>query len=706
MNADFSFLTRLAFQRRLLLACGTVALVLLAALPMARMLAAGGWTAARIVFFALFLLLFAQVVFAFLVAGIGFWVLRTGRHSLRIADLSPLEPPPMPLPATAIVMPVHNEEVERVFQGLRAMYVSLQKHAGADAFDFFILSDTDDPNHWIAEEKAWLELCKEVGGFGRIFYRKRRMQLHHKSGNIADFCRRWGASYRYMIVLDADSLMTDSVFVRLAALMERNPGVGIIQTTTYPMLGQTLFQRIEQFSAAVYRPVITAGLNFWQLMDASFWGHNAIVRLKPFMEFCALPELPEVGPLGTRILSHDTIESALMRKAGYQVWQTCDADGSYEETPPHLLAGLQRDRRWCHGNLQHLWFLFERGIRTTSRFNILNGILAYANAPLWLLSILLGSLIALRSATAAAPARPGGFQPAVNSAGLYAGVILLLLTPKILGAAIFLRSAEQVRRCGGRARVILGMVLETIYSFLLGPILMLFYTRFVLASFRGIPAKWGRQIRSDDEGPRWSVWLAFHWQNTLLALAALYWVAWLNPALLPWLIPVFIGPLVALPLSKITASARLGRAAKVRGWFLTPVETAPPPDLATFGEPFTLPVQPFFLAPQYVPDYGLLQAVLDPYLNSLHVSMLRLRKEGVSLTREYLSLLANRLLSAGPLALTPAEKTTLLWDSDAMLFMHQTLWSSPAAHLHEWWQAAFRHYVETSELSVRRIATL
>jgi len=357
----------LAFRRRLILACLVVCLVILAGLPMARGLSRNGWTFLKTVFFVLFIILLVQVIFSSAVAMIGWWLLRHRPDPARLTSPGALDEISANLPATAIVMPIYNEDVNRVFQGLRTMYQSLQQTGRGGAFDFFILSDTNNTNCWIAEEKAWFELCKQVQGFGRIFYRRRRVQLHHKSGNIADFCRRWGANYRYMIVLDADSVMMGESFVRLVGLMEQRPWTGIIQTMTRPILGESLSQRMEQFAAYVYRPIFAAGAAFWQLGDATFWGHNAIIRLKPFMRHCAMPELPEFGPLGTHILSHDTIEAALMRRAGYEVWQINELDGSYEEGPPHLLASLKRDRRWCHGNLQHTWFLFERGLKTVSR---------------------------------------------------------------------------------------------------------------------------------------------------------------------------------------------------------------------------------------------------------------------------------------------------------------------------------------------------
>jgi membrane glycosyltransferase len=704
VDLTFKTIGVLAFRRRFLLICLVICLALAGAIPMARVLSYGGWTTLKVSFYALFLVLQTQVAFGFAGALMGWWVLRFRRDPIRINREAMTSRPLAEFPAVAIVMPVYNEEVSRIFQGLGIVYESVEKTGHGEAFDFFILSDSSDLNCWIAEEKAWFDLCKQVHGFGRIFYRKRRVQLHNKSGNIADFCRRWGASYRYMIVLDADSVMTGASLVQLTTLMEQNPRVGIIQTSPRPILGKSLFQRIEQFAACVYRPVFAAGANFWQLGDATFWGHNAILRLKPFMQYCAMPELPEIGPLGKRVLSHDTIEAALIQRAGYQVWQAYDLEGSYEEGPPHLLASLQRDRRWCHGNLQHLWFLFERRLKSVSRFNILNGIMAYVSSPLWLLSLILGVLVALDQDDGAGSS--GLFRPGIVSGVLYAYVLCLLLLPKILGATILMQSPETLKLCGGSIKVALGVAFETIYSMLMAPILMLFYTRFVLATFSGSEVRWGRQIRSGAEGPSWTDWLVTHGGNFLFILTTMALLLWLNPSVVLWLMPVLVGPLLAVPLSRITASVSLGLKAKTSQWFLIPEEVAPPVELAKLGEPFAVPQNALLSSRDYARDYGLLQAVLDPYINAIHVSLLRLRSETSLRTRENMTALADRLLLDGPFALTLAEKRMLLWDAETVLAMHQTLWSSPASHLHDWWQTAFRQYVESTALSIRRTVSI
>jgi membrane glycosyltransferase len=647
---------------------------------MAARISANGWTIAAVGLFVLFLLLQAPIAYGFTLAVTGWWILRHGGDDLRINQTVPPDAVPEELPATAIVMPIFNEDVGRVFQGLRVMFESLQATGRGDTFDFFILSDSADLNIWIAEERAWFEFCKQVGGFGRIFYRKRRLTLHHKSGNIADFCRRWGTKYKYMIVLDADSIMTGKLFVRLAALMEANPQAGIIQTSTRPVLGQTLFQRINQFASLAYGPLFVAGANFWQLGNASFYGHNAIIRVQPFMEYCAMPELPPSVRLGTRIMSHDTVEAALIRKAGYEVWSDYDLEGSYEEGPPHLLTSLQRDRRWCHGNMQHIWFLFSRGLTMPSRINILIGIMAYASSPLWLLFLIFSPVLFI------------GGHTQVKSALLFICAMVLLFVPKILGTLRLMSMPEQARLSGGRFKILASMLAESVYSMMLAPILMLFYTQFVWSSFFGGSSGWGRQKRADADGPSWGDCCAALLVPTLLMAAVGLAVARWIPGMLPWLSLVLIGPLLSIPFARVTSSNRLGLRAQARGWFRIPEESQPPEELKPLSEAFEpLGLQPV-PAGNLEEDSGLAQTILDPRVNALHVSLLRERPQVSIHTHERLVALCDQLLRQGPSALPPREKKILFWDADSMLALHQKLWSSRTSDWHQWWQEAFRNY--------------
>ena len=118
--------------------------------------------------------------------------------------------------------------------------------------------------------------------------RLRARRTHRKAGNVADFCRRWGKDYRYMVVLDADSVMSGECITTLVKLMEAHPRAGIIQTATQAVGHATLHARAQQFASRVTGRLFTMGMQFWQMGESHYWGHNAIVRIEPFMRHCAL----------------------------------------------------------------------------------------------------------------------------------------------------------------------------------------------------------------------------------------------------------------------------------------------------------------------------------------------------------------------------------------------------------------------------------
>ena len=322
----------------------TLGISLLGLWLMIDIVGARGWTPLEVIEVGVFGVLFAHLAFGFTQAFLGFLVLAEGHEPLKITNTLDET---TPLASTAVVMPVYNEDAETFFGNVQALYHSIQQRHELDSYDFYILSDSTDPAKAVEEELAWSDICRQTNGFGKIHYRRRKLPVNRKSGNIADFCRRWGHRHRYMIVLDADSLMTGAAVSSLVRLMETNPRVGIIQTMPRLAKTETLFGRIQQFASRVYSPIFAAGLNFWQQGAGNYWGHNAIIRVSPFLASCALPGLPGKEPLGGRILSHDFVEAALMRNAGWEVWFAYDLDGSYEGLPPNLTEYVKRDRRWC-----------------------------------------------------------------------------------------------------------------------------------------------------------------------------------------------------------------------------------------------------------------------------------------------------------------------------------------------------------------------
>ncbi len=200
--------------------------------------------------------------------------------------------------STAIVFPIYNENVVRAYEGLRATYESLERTGQLERFDFFILSDSTDPDKWVEEERRWYELIRELDALGKIYYRRRLNNEGRKSGNVRDFLNAWGRRYRYFMVCDADSIMRGETLVDLVKLMEAHPTAGLIQTVPAVVNAESLFGRIQQFANRLYAPVFIAGLNYWALDLGNYWGHNAIIRTEPFMQFCDLPQLP--GPQAVR----------------------------------------------------------------------------------------------------------------------------------------------------------------------------------------------------------------------------------------------------------------------------------------------------------------------------------------------------------------------------------------------------------------------
>ena len=688
-------------RRRFLFFSAIFVLTSVAAWFMADLLWRDGLSGLEIALLTLFVILFAHVAAGFCTALVGFYVINRGGDSSRItATVTPGED--APLGTTAIVMPVFNEDVSRVFEGLRVVYRSLQETHRLEHFDFFVLSDSNQPTQWIQEEVAWLELCKQVDGFGKIFYRKRRHSINKKAGNVADFLRRWGRRYRYMIVLDADSIMTGRALVQLVQLMERNPQVGIIQTAPRIVNGETLFARVQSFASRLYSPLFLAGLNYWQQHEGNYWGHNAVIRVQPFIEHCSLPELPGSEPFGGRILSHDFVEAALMRKAGWGVWLAGEIDGTYEEGPPTLIDYAKRDRRWCQGNMQHAWLLAARGFRPANRFHLLMGVMGYVSSPLWLLFMVLCTIHVFAqgsSPLAWLALRPEdttslfGYRIHVPEAlSLFALTLLLLFLPKIVSVAVMLGRPEEVQRFGGRHSLVASALAETLVSALLAPINMMFNSKFVLFTLLGQGVSWVTQRRgAEGDGTDWREAIITHGGQTVFGAVWGVCAYILSPPFFFWLSPVVLPLVFSIPISILLSQARVGRALRRLGFFLTPEESTPPYELKRLHQNLAGCYRHFSPIKPLRADYGLMQAVLDPYVNALHVALLRQRKPTEE-SREWFTQLRVRLLRDGPERFTPKEKMALLLDAESVIALHRELWSCPAEELAEWWRLAMRQY--------------
>jgi membrane glycosyltransferase len=671
-----------------------------------------GWSSSRTALLILFsiLLFLASVGFVHAIFGLLFH----RRDSRRITASPNFRDRSIDDASIALIFPIYNENVKRVCAGLQAMHQSLEATGHLASFDFFLLSDSDDPGKWVDEERSWSRMARDLSAFGRIYYRRRLENEGKKSGNVRDFLNVWGKRYRYFMVLDADSIMTGKTVVDLVKLMEANPTAGLIQTAPVLVNARSAFGRMQQFANRLYGPLFTAGFAYWAQDGGNYWGHNAIIRTEPFMKYCDLPKLPGKRPFGGQILSHDFVEAALLRKANWEVWFAWDLDGSYEEGPPGIIDNAQRDRRWCQGNLQHFMVLFSKGLRGISRLHLTLGILGYLAGPLWLLFMAISTyLLWYRANSGLSEIVVHAFTPflrlteAQHGALVFGLVMTILLTPKALSIAHLAFDPDRRRQFGGLGRATAGVLIETAFSTLHAPLQMLLYTKFVCSTLFGFEIHWGTQRRAADGTP-WELALREHWMHTLIGAAwgALVW--WLAPQVLGWFIPVLAGMALSIPLSVWSSRESVGQALRHARLFLTPEETAPVPELEYLQS--LLPTSEG--APGAIAsDQNLRDAVLDPYLNAVHVTLLQEQQlyphPGAPFRTENSAgvsqLLGEQLLIKGPDSLTRLEKLSLLLDADTMAWLHREAWLRSVQDLAPWWCHGFESFGK-DENDDRRIA--
>ncbi len=493
-------------------------------------------------------------------------------------------PPPVALAVkTALLMPIYNEEPSRIIAALQAMLESLAATGEAAQFDAFILSDSTDPDIFIAEEQALLQLRARLGPGARVYYRHRAINSARKAGNIADFVEGWGAAYPQMIVLDADSLMEGPTLLAMARAMASDPDAGIIQTLPLIINRNTMFARLQQFAARVYGPLIATGLATWSGRDGNYWGHNAIIRTAAFAAYCGLPTLPGKAPFGGHVLSHDFVEAALIRRAGYSVTMLPHLGGSYEESPPSLIDIALRDRRWAQGNLQHMRIVRARGLAWPTRQHFITGIMAYLASPLWLAQLLIGVMLALQAHFI----RPEYFAPGfplyptwprfdpVRALHLFEMTMAVLLTPKLLGLVLGTFNNKVRRGAGGVIGLWASGLFEILLSALFSPIMMLIQTGSVMQILRGRDSGWNPQRRGDGTLELRDI-IGRHRGHMALGLLTLG-AGWLiSPALVAWMSPTILGLLLAIPLSWASGQASIGLGLKRIGLLQTPEERRPP----------------------------------------------------------------------------------------------------------------------------------
>ncbi|KEO58265.1 glucosyl transferase [Thalassospira permensis NBRC 106175] len=644
-------------SRRIFLFGASIFATAYAAWLMADVLGADQLTVMEMVVIAFFTINFAWISLSFFTGIVGIFLRGFGLDAITLKRLKPITRKGSLKSKNVIVIPVYNEDPDRVFAGLRASYESLAATGEIDAFDFFVLSDTRDPDIWIAEEVAWAKACADLKARGKIFFRRRAENTERKSGNLKEFCETYATHYDHMIVFDADSVMSGEAMVNMAYLMENNPDAGIIQSPPQPTGRQTLFARILQFISRVHGPTMSAGLSFWCMGSSNYWGHNAIIRVQAFIDCCGLPVLSGKPPMGGHILSHDFVEAAFMRKAGWRCWLIPQLEGSWEELPPNLIDYAIRDRRWCQGNMQHARLLFAPGFRPLSRLHFFMGVMSFGSSPLWLLLLLSSTIATLQNTQLTYSFFPSQFTmfpqwPVDRSFEMLVLLVFtigMLVVPKII--SILMVCLGRDRKKYGGVMVLASGILETLYSALQAPIMMMLHAQFVFSVLTGNQVGWDAQER-DDTGVPFKAALKTH--RTIIVIG-LIWGAvalFVDTAFFWWLSPILAGLVLAPWLTHWSSSLAIGRAARRMKLFVTPEETESPEELATLAR---LTAE----APDEDVKDGLLRLIEDPFANALHSALLPARKPDRR-TQIEIGIIYEKLARLGVESLTKDEKLKIL----------------------------------------------
>ncbi len=540
-----------------------------------QVLASGGFSVVDVIVLIAFAVGLPWTVLGFWNAVVGLWLLHGSRDGLaQVAPFAVAGERETRLGAkTAVLMTLRNENPARAIRRLRIIQQSLDATGEGAQFSYFVLSDSSDARVGAAEERAIETWRQEVQPHlaERIVYRRRDVNLGFKAGNLRDFTARWGRDFDLMLPLDADSLMSGEAIVRLVRMCEAYPRLGILQSLVVGLPSASAFARIFQFGMRHGMRAYTMGQAWWVGDCGPYWGHNALVRVRPFHEACALPELGGKPPLGGPVLSHDQVEATLMRRAGYEVRVLPVENGSWEENPPTLLDFLQRDVRWCQGNMQYLKLLDLPGLFAMSRFQLMWAVLMFIGIPAWTLMIALLPFLA-------ADARDAAGFPSGLAIGLYLAFFTMYLMPKFAGLIDTVLTPGGVARYGGGARFAASALMEFAFSFLQGAVSTIRTTAFMVGLLFGAKVNWGGQAR-DSYGLTWRQAVTALWPQTVFGVMIMTALIMINPIVFWWSLPLTAGYVLAVPFAVVTADPGVGRWMQRIGLAGIPEDFAPPDEV-------------------------------------------------------------------------------------------------------------------------------
>jgi membrane glycosyltransferase len=562
---------RVLTARRIFVTALNLVTLFLLGWGVASVLGSGGWSTADVIIFAAFLFGAPWTVMGMWNAVIGVALLHLARDPLKaVAPHMTTADQTAPITArTAVCMTLRNEPPARALTRLAAIRASLDATGWGGAYDFFVLSDTNDPEVAAEEERLFAEMRARLGG-ARATYRRREINTGYKAGNVRDFLRNQGSAYDFFLPLDSDSLMSGGAIVAMTRVMQAHPRLGLLQSLVVGAPSGSAFARVFQFGMRHGMRSFTMGAAWWHGDCGPYWGHNALVRVRPFRRHCRLPVLPGEPPLGGHILSHDQLEAVLLRRAGYEVRVIPFESESFEDNPPTLMDFTRRDLRWCQGNMQYWRFLAAPGLKPMSRFQVFSAIMMYLGAPAWM------AMIAACLTKVWADDRTGidgGFAIV-----MFFTMVMVSLVPKLMGMLDVALTTGGLKRYGGAVRFAICGVLETLFSILLAPVVAFRVSLFLIGLLFGRTVRWNGQNRdayalSLGDAAR-GLWMQTAFGATILSVALVA-----TPAAALWTLPVSGALILAIPFALFTASPAVGRAMARVGLFATPEELAPTPEL-------------------------------------------------------------------------------------------------------------------------------
>ncbi len=482
----------------------------------------------------------------------------------------------------ALTVPIYNEDPDAVISRIRAMRDDLSNTKTNHRFAIFILSDTRDEEISEREWELFEPVTRSTDTSGpEVYYRRRQNNTERKTGNLRDWIENWGGDWDCFITLDADSLMSARTITRLADEISDRSEVALLQSIPRLMGAQTIFSRVQQFANNIYGHVLADGLERWSGHDGNYWGHNAIIRTKAFATCAGLPRLQGTGALGGTIKSHDFVEAALLRRAGWSVRLLPDLQESYEETPQTLVDYVLRDRRWCQGNLQHLRLISMPGLKAASRFHMLQGAMAYIASVVWFLLLIVWALMGrsendnvFRYFTDTNPLFPNWPEMDIVSRAVILGFMLgMLLIPKLFGILRTILRDPTLSSKGGRLHFAFSAFSEIILSFMLAPILMVQHMSAVFRTIMGLDAGWSPQNRSSGYH-RITTLLRFHAIESFVGLLLTIGIALGVISL--WLVPIALSLIMAVPISWVFGQ-KLTKRKNLSAWLETEEAMSPSP---------------------------------------------------------------------------------------------------------------------------------